>query len=40
VIEEMAGAVKNLIKAGTVRQFGMSEVAVGTLRLQRTTRAI
>lgn len=24
MIEEVAGAVKDLIKAGTVRQFGMS----------------
>jgi aryl-alcohol dehydrogenase-like predicted oxidoreductase len=27
VIEEVAGAVKDLIKAGTVRHFGMSEPA-------------
>jgi hypothetical protein len=35
VIEEVAEAVKDLIKAGTVRQFGMSEAAAGTIRLQR-----
>jgi hypothetical protein len=29
VIEEVAGAVKDLIKAGRVRQFGMSVVAAG-----------
>jgi predicted oxidoreductase len=34
VIEEVAGAIKDLIKAGTVRQFGMSEAAAGTIRLQ------
>jgi aryl-alcohol dehydrogenase-like predicted oxidoreductase len=32
VIEEVAGAVKDLIKAGRVRQFGMSEAAAGTIR--------
>jgi len=31
VIEEVAGAVKDLIKAGRVRQFGMSEAAPGTI---------
>jgi hypothetical protein len=31
----VAGAVKDLIKAGRVRQFGMSEAAAGTIRLQR-----
>jgi hypothetical protein len=35
VIEEVAGAVKDLIKAGRVRQFGMSEAAAGIIRLQR-----
>ena len=30
MIEEVARAVKDLIKAGTVRQFGMSEAAAGT----------
>ena len=35
MIEEVAGAVKDLIKAGRVRQFGMSEAAAGTIRLQR-----
>ena len=35
MIEEVAGAVKDLIKAGTVRHFGMSELAAGTIRLQR-----
>jgi aryl-alcohol dehydrogenase-like predicted oxidoreductase len=35
VIEEVAGVVKDLIKAGTVRQFGISEAAAGTIRLQR-----
>jgi hypothetical protein len=29
VIEEVAGAVKDLIKAGRVRHFGMSEAAAG-----------
>ena len=33
MIEEVAGAVKDLIKAGRVRQFGMSEPAAGTIRL-------
>ena len=33
MIEEVAGAVKDLIKAGTVGQFGMSEAAAGTVRL-------
>jgi aryl-alcohol dehydrogenase-like predicted oxidoreductase len=32
VIEEVAGAVKDLIKAGRARQFGMSEAAAGTIR--------
>ena len=32
MIEEVAGAVKDLIKAGRVRQFGMSEAAAGTIR--------
>jgi aryl-alcohol dehydrogenase-like predicted oxidoreductase len=32
VIEELAGAAKDLIKAGRVRQFGMSEAAAGTIR--------
>ena len=31
----MAGAVKDSIKAGRVRHFGMSEPAAGTIRLQR-----
>jgi hypothetical protein len=35
VIEEVAGAGKDFIKAGRVRQFGMSEAAAGTIRLQR-----
>ena len=35
MIEEVAGAVKDLIKVGTVRQFGMSEAAAGSVRLQR-----
>ena len=35
MIEEVAGAVKDLIKAGRVRHFGMSEAAAGTIRLQR-----
>jgi hypothetical protein len=35
VIEKVAGAVKDLIKAGRVRHFGMSEAAAGTIRLQR-----
>ena len=35
MIEEVAGAVKDLIKAGRVRQFGMSEAAAGTIRLRR-----
>ena len=35
MIEEVAGAVKDLIKAGTVRQFGRSEAAAETIRLQR-----
>jgi predicted oxidoreductase len=33
VIEEVAGAVKDLIKAGRVRHFGMSEAAAGTIQL-------
>ena len=33
MIEEVAGAVKDLIKAGRVRHFGMSEAAAGTIRL-------
>ena len=37
MIEEVAGAVKDLIKAGRVRHFGMSEAAAGTIRLQRPT---
>ncbi len=35
MIEEVAGAAKDLIKAGRVRHFGMSEPAAGTIRLQR-----
>ena len=35
MIEEVAGAVKDLIKPGRVRHFGMSEAAAGTIRLQR-----
>jgi aryl-alcohol dehydrogenase-like predicted oxidoreductase len=31
-IEEVAGAVRRLIEAGTVRHFGMSEAAAGTIR--------
>ena len=31
-IEEMAGAVKDLITAGKVKHFGMSEAAAGTIR--------
>ena len=31
-IEEMAGAVKNLIDAGKIRHFGMSEAAADTIR--------
>jgi aryl-alcohol dehydrogenase-like predicted oxidoreductase len=31
-IEDVAGAVKELIKAGKVRQFGLSEAAAGTIR--------
>ncbi|WP_084961051.1 aldo/keto reductase [Thermoactinospora rubra] len=31
-IEEVAGAVKELIQAGKVRHFGMSEAAAGTIR--------
>src|SRR5262245_50306912 len=31
-IEDVAGAVKELIKAGKVRHFGMSEAGVGTIR--------
>jgi aryl-alcohol dehydrogenase-like predicted oxidoreductase len=33
VIEELAGAVKDLIKAGRVKHFGMSEAAAGTIPL-------
>ena len=33
MIEEVAGAVKDLMKAGRVRRFGMSEAAAGTIRL-------
>jgi predicted oxidoreductase len=32
VIEELAGAVKDLIKVGRVKHFGMSEAAAGTIR--------
>ena len=32
MIEELAGAVKDLIKAGRVKHFGMSEAAAGTIR--------
>jgi hypothetical protein len=35
VIEEVAGAVKDLIKAGRVRQFGMSEAARGPFASRR-----
>jgi aryl-alcohol dehydrogenase-like predicted oxidoreductase len=31
-IEEMAGAVKDLVTAGKVKHFGMSEAAAGTIR--------
>jgi aryl-alcohol dehydrogenase-like predicted oxidoreductase len=31
-IEEVAGAVKDLIRAGKVRHFGLSEAGVGTIR--------
>jgi aryl-alcohol dehydrogenase-like predicted oxidoreductase len=31
-IEDVAGAVKNLIEAGKVKHFGMSEAAAGTIR--------
>jgi aryl-alcohol dehydrogenase-like predicted oxidoreductase len=31
-IEEMAGAVKNLVDAGKIRHFGMSEAAADTIR--------
>ena len=31
-IEEFAGAVKDLIEAGKVKHFGMSEAAAGTIR--------
>lgn len=31
-IEEFAGAVKNLIQAGKVKHYGMSEAAAGTIR--------
>jgi aryl-alcohol dehydrogenase-like predicted oxidoreductase len=31
-IEEVAGAVKELIKAGKVKHFGLSEAAAGTIR--------
>ncbi len=31
-IEEVAGAVKELIKEGKVRQFGLSEAGAGTIR--------
>jgi aryl-alcohol dehydrogenase-like predicted oxidoreductase len=31
-IEDVAGAVKELIKAGKVKHFGMSEAAAGTIR--------
>ena len=33
MIEEVAGAVKDLIRARRVGQFGMSEAAAGTVRL-------
>ena len=33
MIEEVAGAGKDFIKAGRVRQFGMSEAAAGTIQL-------
>ena len=31
-IEDVAGAVKELIEAGKVKHFGMSEAAAGTIR--------
>ncbi len=31
-VEEFAGAVKNLVEAGKVKRFGMSEAAAGTIR--------
>ena len=31
-IEEVAGAVKELIQAGKVKHFGLSEAAAGTIR--------
>jgi aryl-alcohol dehydrogenase-like predicted oxidoreductase len=31
-IEEMVGAVKNLVDAGKIRHFGMSEASAGTIR--------
>src|SRR5215207_9645372 len=31
-IEEMAGAVKDLVDAGKIRHFGMSEAAADTIR--------
>jgi aryl-alcohol dehydrogenase-like predicted oxidoreductase len=39
-IEEVAGAVKELIAAGKVRHFGMSEAAAGTIRRAHAVQAV
>jgi aryl-alcohol dehydrogenase-like predicted oxidoreductase len=39
-IEEVAGAVKDLIKEGKVRHFGMSEAAAGTIRRAHATQPV
>jgi len=39
-IEEVAGAVKDLIAAGKVRHFGLSEAGVGTIRRAHTVQPV
>ncbi|MGN9845473.1 aldo/keto reductase [Nonomuraea sp. H19] len=39
-IEDVAGAVKELIQAGKVRHFGMSEAAAGTIRRAHTVQPV
>ena len=39
-IEEVAGAVRDLIRTGKVRHFGLSEAAAGTIRRAHTVQAV
>jgi aryl-alcohol dehydrogenase-like predicted oxidoreductase len=39
-IEDVAGVVKELIEAGKVRHFGMSEAAAGTIRRAHAVQAV